>query len=523
MSKDKVKEAADQAKPLEYPDINPLPELGDFDADDIIEFDLSNLPKCIRTAAEEVARFDQVPHESPAMVGISATCAAIGKKAVIVERRGHDHYAALFFTGIAGSGERKSPVFKKMTKPLDDWARANQGEYEDLKITAAVSNSLIDTQIKALESSVKKEGADIKKIKQGIITLEKERVTPPIEPSLFTTDVTEQMLFKKMYARDGAYAVMSGEGRPIFDALMGKYSGDNTGDAIYLAGISGDKITRDRVGNGLCEEKVIYHPCLNVCVMVQPDKFMEFATNPSLRESGAMARVWPVVLPSTVGDRIESDDDTGINESLLKSYSSMIKCILDHEPVRCEETGDIIPHRVTLSKEAIQARRKLHNSIEIMQREDGDLADVRSTASKAVSQVCKLALAYHIAQDHTVLTDNTSELSIDTWCLAQADGMYFLQEAVKVLRATHEDPRHADARRILKWIMRKKLTSLSATITAQTMPRPRLFAARAGRILDLLSDHGYLVKKEGKGQRSAEYIVNPATLADIATAGNENE
>ena len=30
---------------------------------------------------------------------------------------------------------------------------------------------------------------------------------------------------------------------------MGKYSGDKrTGDALYLAGISGDTITRDRVG-----------------------------------------------------------------------------------------------------------------------------------------------------------------------------------------------------------------------------------------------------------------------------------
>ena len=140
---------------------------------------------------------------------------------------------------------------------------------------------------------------------------------PPF-PSLFATDITEERLAQKMHDRDGAYAVMSGEGRPIFDAIQGKHTnGNQTGDATYLAGISGDTITRDRVGGeGGPEERVIRNPCLNVCAMVQPDKYLEAAGNSTLRASGALARIWPVWLRSMVGTRLESEDDQGLDTSV---------------------------------------------------------------------------------------------------------------------------------------------------------------------------------------------------------------
>ena len=48
-----------------------------------IDYDLELLPKAIKDAAEEVARFAKVPIASPAIVGLSCVAVAIGKKSFV--------------------------------------------------------------------------------------------------------------------------------------------------------------------------------------------------------------------------------------------------------------------------------------------------------------------------------------------------------------------------------------------------------------------------------------------------------
>jgi hypothetical protein len=256
-------------------------------------FPLHRLPAAVRKAVLEVTRFFKVPAVSPALVALSVIATAIGKRSMVVERPGLDHYPALFFVGIAPTGERKTPVFRAMTCPLEDWAEEQAPLWEDAVRKAKARNMVVDTTIQTVRKQAKS-GADLDKVSDEIADLEVERLPVPFKPRLFTSDPTEQRLFQVIHDRGGAFAVMSGEGRPVIDAIAGKYSGDGrTGDAIYLAGISGDTITRDRVGNAESgpEERVIRHPCLNVCIMVQPDKYLEAASHPALRASGALARI----------------------------------------------------------------------------------------------------------------------------------------------------------------------------------------------------------------------------------------
>ena len=49
-----------------------------------IDYDLELLPKAIKDAAEEVARFAKVPISSPAIVGLSCVAVAIGKKSFVI-------------------------------------------------------------------------------------------------------------------------------------------------------------------------------------------------------------------------------------------------------------------------------------------------------------------------------------------------------------------------------------------------------------------------------------------------------
>jgi putative DNA primase/helicase len=208
-----------------WPEIIPLPERGDMGEAEPYRIDL--LPEAIQKAAREVSRFSMVPATSPAVIGLSVLAAAIGKKAVIVEREGLEHYPALFNALIAYSGERKSPPFKIMTYPLEQWAEDQQESHKALTREAKATNEMIDVQAAVLKNRAKKEGTNLERMTGELAGLEAKRIQPPPFPSMFTTDTTEQRLFQKLHDRGGAYAVMSGEGRPVLDAIMGKYL--NTG------------------------------------------------------------------------------------------------------------------------------------------------------------------------------------------------------------------------------------------------------------------------------------------------------
>jgi hypothetical protein len=367
----------------------------------------------------------------------------------------------------------------------------------------------VDSEIAKLK---RRKDSDLEDTAKQIEQLDAERLAVPPAPRLFTTDCTEERVFQMLHERQGAFAVMSGEGRPVFDAILGKYSGDGrTGDAVYLAGISGDTISRDRVGSGdgSPEERVIRRPCLNVCVMVQPDKYLEVAANPALRASGALARIWPAWLPSMVGRQHERLGEPGMHGDRLGPYSALVLDVLRHVPDQ-DRHGRPSPHQARLNSRAIGARIDLHNGLQNRMSDGGDLADMRDIAAKAVTQICKLALVLHVATNPDVLRQPHSEIDAAIWTAAHCIGLWFLDEAVRVQRAAVEDPLLETARRTLAWLGRRD----EATITMRTLslygPRPRPDAKVAKSALELLGDLGWLRSEPVRGRRKAVYHVHPA-------------
>jgi hypothetical protein len=498
----------------EWPEIIPLPKRGELDFQD--DYPLSILPSVLQVAAAEAARFHKVPLASPAIAGLSVLAAAIAGKAIVVERPGLEHHPSLFFAMIAPSGERKSSPFKEMCYPLRRYYEDNLSIYDDLLLKKKAMDVAIDLKIAALKADGRKNNWSPEQIAQGIEEYEKKRFPAPVSPMLYTTDCTEQRLVQIMADRGGSFAVLSGEGRPIIDSILGKYSGNGfTGDSVYLAAISGDTITRDRIGtDGVREERIIHHPCLTVCFMVQNDKFLEMATHPSLRSSGTLARIWPVWLQSKVGYRLEDENDYGLDTAKLEPFNRTVFELLSRK--NRDAKGLIAPHRATLSSDAAELRREFHNEIEISQREGGPLDDVRAIASKAVSQTCKMALILHIVSGPSVLDEKQSVISIETWSAAQTLGRYHLREAARSQRLADEDPLLESARKLLAWIRKERLKTVTPRLIARRGPRPRLKAADIDKTLALLKDHGYLVGEMEPGLRKPVYWVNPAVLSPMS-------
>jgi len=467
-------------------------------------YDLDLLPDSLKRAAKEVGRFAKVPVASPAIVGLSCIATAISKKAVVVEREGLEHHPAMFFALIAASGERKSPAFSNMTRPLDKWSMDQQSTFDEKLLEVKTVNEMVDCSIAKVKSKARRPKANMDVLQQDMMAFEQKRLLPPPSPNLFTTDTTEERLFQKMHERNESFAVLTGEGRSALDQILGKYSaGNGTGDGLYLAGITGDKVTRDRTGsNNTPEERVMYKPCLNVCIMIQPDKYLEIARHPSLRDAGTLARIWPVWLTSLVGKRIEKNGEKGLDMGVMDNYNDLIHSLLQNKPPENANGNGL--HKAYLCPKAKESRRKFHNVIEEMMADGESLDDMRDIASKAVSQTCKMALLLHLADKPKLLNQSESTINQETWLEAEALGKYHLNEAVRIQRLSAEDTAMNMAKRILKWIKQHRPTEITTTLLSQSLPRPRPKAVEARGGCDVLSSYQYLKKVS-----NSRYLVNP--------------
>jgi hypothetical protein len=200
----------------------------------------------------------------------------------------------------------------------------------------------------------------------------------------------------------------------------------------------------------------------------------------------------------------------------MEGYRTLVRRILDHEGLPewfCEPQ----PHKAKLSSEAARARRALHNKVERLMAEGEAYEDVKDIAAKAVSQTAKLALVLDIAENPAVLDQLESEISGDTWAAAEELGQWFLNEAVRVQRMADEDVWLEHARRVLRWIQRERLESVTSMKLTQSGPRPRLRATDADKVLDMLADHGFLRADKQDGKKKPIFYVNPALSSQISS------
>ena len=438
-----IKELIDHAPAVEYTaapsaGFEPI-SLTSNPLDSLPGFPIHALPPSLQAAAREVARFSKTPLESAGTIALSMAATAIGKKARIAERPGLEHWPALFFSLVAPSGERKSPPFKLLQRPFTDFITEKQEEHQEARARYEASKKVVAARRAKLSKEAENAASSEQRrqIVEDMALLEREKETAPRPLRRFTSDATEPALFRMMDESGGEGAIHSGEGRPVYDGIMGKYSGEGrTGDSMILAGISGDTITRDRIGSadsGGEERREILSPCLNVCVMIQPDKHLQLASHPALRHAGTIARIFPVWLSSLVGTRFEEQGEAGLDEEALKGYELAISFLLNATPK--------VPHLVRLGEAATETRRILHNDVEALMGAGGEYEDVRDIASKFTTQTVKLAMVLHLLKNPQVLLEAESVLGEATWHDAELLGLYYLEHAVSTQHFVFSLPR----------------------------------------------------------------------------------
>jgi hypothetical protein len=495
-------EAADWQPPLPLytPDVPPFPA--------------EVLPDDLRAYVEAVALATQTPEDLSALVVLAVLATAAAKRAVVEVRDGWREPLNLFTLVVLGPGNRKSAVFRECTEPLTDFEEAEGRRLESEVKRTAARRKVAEKALERAEADAAKAEEEHRAEKLAVVDrLVEELATLPIvtAPRLSTDDVTPEKLAALMAENGERVAVLSAEGG-IFGLLAGRYQANGGANLdVFLKGHAGDALAVDRIGR---EGLRINAPALSVGLTVQPEVLRGLADTPEFRGRGLLARFVFALPVSRVGSRDLAAPT--IPDNVRQRYAATVRGLLTLEPA-LTDSGDPVPHILTLASGAADALRAFGEWLEPQLGDAGELALMVDWGGKLSGAAARIAGLLHLAEHARAQQPWAAAVSAEMMERAVALAHYLIPHARAAFAQMGADSLVEDAQHILGWLRRNR----PATVT-----RRDLFNGTRGRFrtvgkldrpLGLLEDHGFiramaLPASSGPGRPpSPSYEVNPAT------------
>lgn len=418
------------------------------------------LPEKLAEYSSQVAESLQVPVDLPAQLCLSVISAATARVAEIQITQDWREPLNLYVAAILPSGQRKSAVFREITRPLERAERERQhGQAQGAR-------------------------------------------------RLLVDDVTPEQLATLLAANRGRIALMSPEGG-VFDMMAGRYSGGIPNLDVYLKGHAGDTIRIDRKDK---EGEIIVNPCLSVALTIQPEILKAMALQPGFRGRGLLARFLYSYPTSLLGHR--KIGTKPVNLETRDHFYKLVKGLLEWR----DEIDADLPQtaiKLRLDSEAETVFKSYCETIELSLAPDGDLSLIGDWGGKLTGAVARIAGILHLSEfQKEALNISVPAITLQN---AIAIGDYLRGHALLAFDAMGIDPAIEGARRILEWVSRNSIESFSERELFQDTKGwfKRMAALRLA--LSVLEEHSYvrilarneLQKKLGR-KSGPDYEVNPA-------------
>jgi replicative DNA helicase len=460
---------------------------------DLPAFPVQALPDWLASyvAAEAVAT--QTPPDLPGMLALAALATAAGGLARIQVRPGWQEPLNLFVVVALPPGSRKSAVFADLTRPLVRLDRDELARIRPLVVEAMTRKTAAEKSAnKAIDrvASGKAEDPDVELANAIRAQAEAEAILVPPLPRLLADDTTAEALASLMANQGGRIALLSAEGGP-FDAMAGRYQGGGIYLDPYLKGHAGDELRVDRKGRAA---EYVARPALTVGLAVQPEVLRKLTGLPGFRGRGLLARFLYALPVNTVGSRQIAPPP--VPEEIAERYRvdlyALARSLLD-EREAATLAGSADPIILTLTTPA--AARLVEYEAEVEPRlhpHHGDLAHIADWASKLVGAVARVGGLLHLAarlREGWALPVNEATIAN-----AITIGHYLTDHALAAFDLMGgADPTLDDARYLLAWIERTKVTTFTRRELFTALPRGRFAKVDAlDPALALLVEHDYL-------------------------------
>ncbi len=481
-------------------------------------FPTETLPRWLRAFVEALARSLQVPVDLPAMFALAVLATACAHRVVVQVGASWREPVNLYVAVVLPPANRKSAVVPALTAVLVTWeaeqtrclAPAIAEAQNRLKIN---EGALAHAQQAAARAKPEERASLLAEADR--LAREQECQTVPAAPRLVVDDVSPERLASLLIQQGGRLAVLSAEGG-IFDQMAGRYSSGTPNLGVFLQVHAGDTLRVDRVGR---PSEFVDAPALTIGVTVQPEVLHGLARKPGFRGLGLLARFLFIVADSIVGRR--DPNPPPMAQDLADIYNGHVRALLELEPAT-DEHGEPVPHVLHLSAAAESALAAFAAAVEPRLGEFGDLGSIPDWGGKLVGTVVRIAGLLHMAEHAGDLAPWEIPLSGESTANAITIGEYLTAHAHPAFAAMGADPVVEDARYVLRWIERQRVTSFS---------KRDLYQAARGRFkrvedldpaLALLVAHHYLAPRPseaptGPGRRpSPVFDVNPLALSTTA-------
>jgi hypothetical protein len=440
-------------------------------------YPLDALGDILGKAAITITECVQCPRDMAGQSVLAAASLAVqGLADVTID--GRTYPLSLFCLTVAGSGDRKSAADSVALKAHNDLQQEWMKDY------------LQDFE----HYNHEKDSYDIecKKIKGNKKLTQQERVEAlvaipkPAElelPQLISQEPTLEGLQKSFGSGRASQGLFNDEGGQFF----GGHAMNRDNALKSMAGLSkfwdGAPIIRTRAGDG--ESMALYGQRLCVHLMVQPIVAGTVLNDPVLNGQGFLPRFLLSWSDSIAGTRLYNHKDATQEPAIVEYWKVMRELLSKLLP----EEGEAL-RQIGLTVEAKAFWVKAYDGIEVSLHKDGELADIKATASKAAENIARIAGVL-------ALVDNVGAFEIELRHIKQAVilGQYYLNESVRLNETGPQVDALNNTQILLSWMQKKEHRIFSLRQIYQTGPRPsgaRKSKSAAQKLINTLIDYKWL-------------------------------
>ena len=398
-----------------------------------------------------------------------------------------------YFLTLGESGERKSAADSWALAGVRSRQRALMQKFAIDQEDYAQAATLYDAAAKRILGD-RKLSADAREAKLG----ELDKPKAPVMPLFIVSEPSTEAIHRQLIVGLPSIGLVNDEG----GQFLGGYAMSAEKRLGTLTTLSRlwdrGEFDRVRVGDG---SGSYYGRRLSLHLMVQPTVASMLLADPLAREQGFLARCLVSYPQSTAGKRPYVETDLGRTPE-YRLYAERIDALMEQQWPLSEDGHELDPPNITLTPAAKKAWIGLYNDIETALGKDGDLAPVRSLASKAPEHISRLAGTFAVFEGDASIHEG----QIDRAALLM---QHYLAEAVRLWGAGRVSAELKLAQELLNWLREKmgpgRIIPLADIY--RNGPSAIRSASAARRVMHQLIHHGWVIAAEHSTAREAFQLV----------------
>ena len=450
-------------------------------------FPMEALGRVLGDAALAIVDQVQCPEAIAGQSVLAVATLAVQGHADIELPQGSTAPLSSFFFTVACSGERKSTADWKALRPIRQREKALRAQHDGAMPAHAIRQASWEASRKQILNN-KKLSYEAKHADLEDLGAPPE---PPLTPLLTCTEPTFEGLCLLLEGGHPSVGVFSAEGGQFLGGY-GMSKDHRLKTAAALSGLwDGEPIRRVRRGDG-----VILLPGRRVAMhlLVQPGVSNLLLGSRELHDQGLVSRVLASAPATTAGSRFWRDARPESDRAIGR-YGARILEVLEHPlPLEHDKRNELAPRTLRLAGKARQLLIAFMDHVELRLGPKGQLAPIRAFANKVPEHAARLGGVLALVEQ--LDADEVSSHHLEAGILLAE---HYAAEARRLHEAGQPDPELDLAQRVLAWLAGewpgRPLISMPDLYTFG--PNPVRDKRIASRIIDILEDHGWLVREDG--------------------------